>query len=110
SESMDLDFLAGYGVASLAAFAVGMIVYRRFRNGSVTESSMAGLGASSSNSGFVGVSICAMVLGTAPASRAVAMTILVESMIMVPMAMAIADAGANQSGARLGARLRHTIR
>ncbi len=110
SESMDLDFLAGYGLASLAAFAIGMVAFRRFRSGSIAESSMAGLGMSSANSGFIGVSICAMVLGTAPASRAVAMTILVESMFMIPMAMAIADAGANQSGARLGARLRHTIR
>src|SRR5690554_4235185 len=71
TDSMDVHFLGGYSAASLLVFALGMMLYRQIRKGSRAENSMAGLGMASSNSGFVGVSICAMVLGTEIASRAV---------------------------------------
>lgn len=92
ADSMDMDFLVAYGLASLLLFAAGLLGWRRLRGAGMAESSLAGLGMSSANSGFIGMSICAMVLGTEPAARAVAMTILVESMIVIPLAMAIADA------------------
>lgn len=108
--SMDVDFLAGYALASAVLFALGMLFYRRVRGAGVPASSMAGLGMSSANSGFIGMSICAMVLGTEPASRAVAMTILVESMLMIPLAMAIADAGGKQGEIDLPRRLAITLK
>lgn len=108
--SFDVDFLMAYALASAVLFTLGMLIYRRFRKASVAESSMAGLGMSSSNSGFIGVSICAMVLGTEPASRAVAMTIMVESMLMIPLAVAIADAGGKQAELRFVARLGITLK
>lgn len=110
ADSMDGDFLAGYALASLTLFVLGVLFYRRVRGAPLADSSMAGLGMSSSNSGFVGVSICTMVLGSEPASRAVAMTILVESMLMIPLAMAIADASAGQGEVRLLARIRQTLK
>ncbi len=109
-ESMDIDFLVAYTLASLLVFALGMIVYRRVRKVGTAAMSLAGLGMSSSNSGFIGVSICAMVLGTEPASRAVAMTILVESMLMIPMAMAIADSAGGHADVRVMARVRTTVK
>lgn len=108
--SMDVDFLLGYGLASLLLFAVGMWAWRRLRGANVTESSMAGLGMSSANTGFIGMSICAMVLGTEPAARAVAMSILVETMIMIPLAMAIADAGGKQGELNVARRLGDTLK
>ncbi|MFT0849922.1 AEC family transporter [Achromobacter sp. F4_2707] len=110
ADSMDIDFLGGYALASLVLFALGLIAYRRLRHASLAESSMAGLGMSSANSGFIGVSICAMVLGTEPASRAVAMTILVESMVMIPLAMAIADSSGGQENTGLIKRLALTAK
>lgn len=109
-DSFDPMFLAGYGLASLVLFAAGMMVYRWWRRSSIAESSMASLGMSSSNSGFIGVSICTVVLGTEPASRAVAMTIMVESMLMIPLAMAIADAGGKQAERHLLLRLGVTLK
>jgi len=110
ADSMDVDFLAGYAVASLLLFILGVLFYRRIRRAGTAAASMAGLGMSSANSGFIGVSICAMVLGTEPASRAVAMTILVESMLMIPLAMALADAGGRNGEVDLLGRLRITVK
>src|SRR5690554_5687612 len=110
AESMDGEFLIGYGAASLLLFTAGLVFYRRVLGANLASSSLAGLGMSSANSGFIGVSICAMVLGTGPASRAVAMTILVESMLMVPMAVAIADASANQGNVDFLGRLSTTLK
>jgi Predicted permeases len=110
TESMDIDFLGGYSVASLIVFALGMVLYRQFRKGTLAENSMAGLGVASSNSGFIGVSICTMALGTEIASRAVAMTILVESTLMLPMAMAIADASGRQGDMTARRRLLNTLK
>lgn len=110
SDSMDGSFLLGYALASVLLFAAGLIVYRRVLRADMAASSLAGLGMSSANSGFVGVSICAMVLGAEPASRAVAMTILVESMIMIPLAMALADSGGKHGGIGSFARIKNTTR
>ena len=110
TESMDIDFLGGYSLASLLVFALGMVLYRQLRKGGRAENSMAGLGMASSNSGFIGVSICAMVLGTEVASRAVAMTILVESTLMLPLAMAIADSAARNDELTPLRRLMSTFR
>ena len=110
ADSMDGDFLIGYAVASLLLFSAGLMFYRRVLAAPLASASLAGLGMSSANSGFIGVSICAMVLGTEPASRAVAMTILVESMLMIPLAVAIADAGANQGNVDFLGRLITTLK
>lgn len=108
--TFDIDFLLGYMLASVVLFTAALLAWRRFRKGSIMESAMAALGMSSSNSGFIGVSICALVLGTEPASRAVAMTILVESMLMIPVAVAIADAGNTPGEQRLFARAFLTLK
>lgn len=108
--SLDTDFLMGYALASVLLFALGALAFRYLRKGSVAESSLAGLGMSSANTGFIGVSICAMVLGTEPASRAVAMSIMVETMLMYPLTLALADAGAGQGGQRALASLAATLK
>src|SRR5690606_15374198 len=49
---------------------------------------------SCANSSFIGVSICAMVLGTELASRTLPMVIMAEVALIIPLSMAIADADA----------------
>lgn len=110
ADSMDGSFLLVYGTGSVLVFGLGVMLYRKLRKAGVAQASIAGLGMSSSNSGFIGVSICAMVFGTEPASRAVAMTILVESMLMIPLAMAIADSAAGQGEIHLVPRLWATVK
>lgn len=108
--SLEVNFLMGYALASLILFGAGTALYRRLRSASLAESSVAGMGMSSSNSGFVGVSVCAMVLGTDTAARAVAMTILVESALVIPLMMAIADASLKQGEGHLISHLAGTLK
>jgi len=108
--SMDGNFLLGYGLVSIILYALGMLFYLHVRHAPLSDASMAGLGMSSANTGFIGASICAMVLGTEPASRGVAMTILVESTLVIPLAVAIADAGATLGEVRLFRRLLITLK
>ncbi|MFA7668838.1 MAG: AEC family transporter [Burkholderiaceae bacterium] len=108
--SLDMDFLMGYALASILLFAMGALVFRYLRRASATESSLAGLGMSSANTGFIGLSICTVVLGTEPASRAVAMSIMVETMLMYPLTLALADAATGHGGQRALANLFATLK
>lgn len=108
--SFDVDFLAGYAIASLILFSGGLLAWHHLHKRPLTESSVAALGMSASNSGFVGVSICTLVLGQEIASRVVAMTITVESMMIMPIAMAIADMGMGGNGMNLPQRILQTLK
>lgn len=83
-------YLAAYAAGSLAAlvllvwFAAGVL--RR----PLPVAAMFGLGASSSNSGFVGFPIALQLLGPA-AGAALALTMLVENLLTIPLSLVLAD-------------------
>jgi hypothetical protein len=53
---------------------------------------------SSSNSGYIGYPIAVQVLGAAPAAVALAMCMLVENLLMIPIALVMADSGVAGAG------------
>jgi malonate transporter len=56
-----------------------------------TLSALCGMGMSCSNSGFVGYPIASQVVGAAPAAVALALCMIVENLLMIPLALLIAD-------------------
>jgi predicted permease len=64
----------------------------------VTESALAALGSSSPNSGYIGYPILLQVMGPA-AGVGLALALLVENLLIIPLALVLADAGAQQHGA-----------
>jgi malonate transporter len=89
-----LDYAAGSLSVMLVAFAWGW-----WRQGkSFTLSALCGLGMSSSNSGYVGYPIAVQVVGQGPAAVALAMCMLVENLLMIPLTLAMADSGGARSG------------
>lgn len=86
------DFLWAYGLGSLFAFASAFAIWRVGRHKSVTESALAALGSSSPNSGYVGYPILLQVLGPA-AGVGLALALLVENLLIIPLALVLADAG-----------------
>ncbi len=90
ADILNLHYLAIYGLGSLAAFA-GMFFYcRRVEKRSVRISAMSAIGISCSNSGFVGFPVAAMVVG-GPAVVALSMTMLIENLVMIPLALGLAE-------------------
>ena len=91
----DPRFLLVYGGASALVFCIGFVVARFVQHGSVQRAAMAALGASSSNSGFIGYPLAALVVGS-PAVVALALCMLVENLLVIPAALALAETGARE--------------
>lgn len=90
AEVMNPRFLLAYGAGSMLSFAIGFGVWRLLRKKSWVESSMVAMGVSTSNSGYVGYPILLQFLGPA-AGFGLALTVLIENLVTIPLALAMAD-------------------
>jgi malonate transporter len=95
SEVMNASYLVAYGVGSMFTFAVAFGVWRVWRKKPLSESGMVAMGVCSSNSGYVGYPILLQLLGPA-AGVGLALTVLVENLLTIPLALAIAESGETQ--------------
>jgi len=86
------SYLLAYAVGSLLSFAIGFSVWRFGRGESLTLSALVGMGVSCSNSGYVGYPILVQVLGPV-AGVGMALTLLVENLIIIPLGIALSDSG-----------------
>ncbi|MCM2321586.1 MAG: AEC family transporter [Pseudomonas sp.] len=105
-EVLDGPYLLAYALASLAVFAGGLAVARWLRGQDLSASAILAMGMSVSNSGFIGYPIVAMLLGPT-AALAMALGMLVENLLMIPLALVLAEIG-QQSGVRGRALARET--
>lgn len=96
-EILDFRYLLAYSLGSLAVFAFGFAV-ARLRHASLESAAIGAMGMSVSNSGFIGYPVAVMVIGP-PAALAMTLGILVESLVMMPLALALADLGRQGGGA-----------
>ena len=87
---LDARYLSVYIAGSLAAFAVVFLVTRLVAGRGMADGAMAALGSSSSNSGFVGYPIAALVVGP-DALVALSMTLVVENLVMIPLGLGLAE-------------------
>ncbi len=104
AEIVNARYLVAYGGASLAVFAIVFLIARFARGSEQTRSAIQALGASVSNSGFIGYPVAALVLG-APAGVALSLNMLFENMALIPVALALAEAGMGK-----GAGIAETVR
>lgn len=98
ADIMNLRYLAGYALGSLAVMLVGIGIAYFGQHKSLQVSAIDGLGMSVSNSGFIGYPIVLQLLGP-PAAVALALTMMVENLLMIPLALGLAETGAH-SGSR----------
>jgi malonate transporter len=92
AEVLNPNYLIAYGVGSLLTLGVGVGVWRVWRKKPLTETGMVAMGVCCSNSGYVGYPILLQFLGPA-AGVGLALTVLIENLITIPLALAIADSG-----------------
>lgn len=91
-ELIDGRYLSIYVAGSLFAFAVVFLGARVLARRDVADASMMALGSSSSNSGFIGYPIAVMVVGH-DALIALSLTLAVENLVMIPIALGLAEGG-----------------
>ncbi|MFT3718824.1 AEC family transporter [Pseudorhodoferax sp.] len=98
-------YLLAYGAGSLAVLAsVWWWARRRRREGSA-KSALLALGMSNSNSAFIGYPVASQLVGGATAGVGLALTMLIENLLIMPAALAAADADGDAGGS-LWMRLR----
>lgn len=108
AEVMDWNYMFAYGLGSLLVFGLGYGFARLVRKDSMSGCALVGMGVSVSNSGFVGYPIVVMAVG-APAGVALALGMIIENLLMIPLALTLAELG-RQSGGGVWKALSGTIR
>lgn len=90
-------YLLAYAFGSLTVFTLAFGVSRWVRGDNLSGSAINAMGMSVSNSGFVGYPLVAAAIGS-PAVLGMAMGMLVENLLMIPLALMLAEAGKQQGG------------
>lgn len=91
-------YILDYGLGSLGVMLLAF-TWGWWRQGkSFTLSTLCGLGMASSNSGFIGYPIAVQVVGPADAAVGLAMCMVVENLIMIPLTLVMADSGHADGG------------
>lgn len=93
-------YLLAFALASLAVFAGGLAFSCWVRRLPLSEGAILAMGMSVSNSGFIGYPVVSMLIGP-PAGLAMALGMLVENLLMIPLALALAEAGSSRGGSIL---------
>jgi malonate transporter and related proteins len=106
ADVVDIRYLLAYGAGSIFVFCLGLCLTYFSGRKDLPTSSISALGMAASNSGFVGYPIVDLVLGP-PAGLALALCMMVENIVIIPAALAIAEAG-SQPGLPLPTVLRST--
>lgn len=97
AEVLNLRYLAAYACGSLVALVAGLLWARWVRGQGLTASAIAAMGMSCANSAFVGYPLVLQVVGP-EATVALALTMMVENLLMIPLCLALADTGAASAG------------
>ncbi len=101
-------YLLAYGLGSLAVFAFALLLTLGLQRTPLSEAAIHALGMSASNSGFIGFPVAAMVLGASPAVVFLALNMLIENLLIIPMALILAEVG-RQRGAGIVTAARKTL-
>jgi hypothetical protein len=107
AEVLNPGYLLAYGAGSLAAFFMGLALTVGLRGKRLDAGAIHALGMSASNSGFIGYPVALMAIGP-PAAIFMALNMVVETLIIIPLALILAEAG-RQNGNGLGPVVRQTF-
>ena len=100
SEILDLHYLMDYALGSLAMMFSSFVFGHWIQRKPFSLSTLCGLGMSSSNSGYIGFPIAVQLVGAGTAGVGLAMCMVVENLLMIPLALAMADSGHGAGQAR----------
>ena len=98
AEVFNLQYLGAYALGSLLVIGLGLWWARRVQGHSPSYSSMMAMGMACPNSGFVGYPIMLLTLGAPVAGVALALNMVVENLLLIPVLLAVADSEGGQAG------------
>lgn len=107
-QTLNWSYVAAYGLGSLVAFAAVFGLSRMVLRRPLDGAAIAALGASASNSGFVGFPVAHLSLGPV-ALTALPLCMLVENMVIIPLALALGEM-ATQEGKSPARLVAETLR
>lgn len=105
-EIVNVGYLVAMLGGSVAVFALGYLWSRRVAGVSPLASTFRAMGMSCANSGFVGYPVLLMALPSV-ASTALALNMIVENLVMIPLVLAMAERarGGSVTGGRLAVKI-----
>lgn len=86
------SYFLAYGLASLLLFGAAFFMFRHYFQMSMTHSAVMSMGASMSNTGFIGTAILTMLIGS-HAAIYISLTLLVENLMIVVLMLCLAEIG-----------------
>lgn len=92
-EVLNLHYMGAYALACGMVLALGFAWTRWVARRSMSFSSMVAMGMGCPNSGFVGYPVLLLVLGAPVASVSLALNMVVENLLLIPVLLALADLG-----------------
>jgi predicted permease len=107
AEIANARYLAACAVGSLAVFAAMFALARALKPGDRARCAIQALGSSCSNSGFVGYPVALLFVGPR-ATVAVALTMVIENVVVMPLALTLAESS-RTAGKRSSARARRLV-
>jgi len=103
SEVIHLGYLAAYALGSLGVMSLAFCAAYFWKKRPIEVAALYSMGVGCSNSGYFGYPIVLQMLG-AQAAVALALTMIVENVLLLPLTLAVADSGAD-SGAKFSIAL-----
>ena len=99
AEILNFQYLAAYALAGLLLLAASFAWCRWGARRSMSYSSTYAMGMVCPNSGFVGYPVAVLVLGGSVAGVSLALNMVVENLLIIPILLALSDMGGEDGGA-----------
>lgn len=101
-QTLNWNYMLAYAAGSLVAFSILIALMRVLLARKPERATMGALGGCASNSGFVGFPVASLAIG-APALTALPLSMLVENIAVIPLALALAESTRARGAGALGA-------
>lgn len=98
SEIFNGRYLLAYALGSLILLSAATFWFRKLRGETMSRSAIMAMGMSCPNSGYVGYPVLLLTLGAPVAGVALALNMVVENLVVIPVLLALADMDRHESG------------
>ncbi len=91
AEILNWHYLGAYALSTLAVVVLALLWVRRVQKQPLAFSGVVAMGMSCPNSGFVGYPVMLLTLGGSVAGVSLALNMIVENLLIIPLLLAVAD-------------------